>query len=133
MSYELFREDTQGNIINSLGTGSSPVISAIRALLCIDLLFTAPMMLAVGRELIEHAIMSRTSPGMERHADAVRNTLRIALAALLLGVAYVVEIYAANAFYNVVSLVGGLCGFTLGFMYPPAMYVRMYVRMYVCM
>ncbi len=33
---------------------------------------------------------------------------------------------ATNAFYNVVSLVGGICGFTLGFIYPPAMYLKLF-------
>ena len=81
------------------------------------------MLLAIGREILEHSLMSTHSYFVHHHPDAARNTLRITIVVVILGMAYTAEYFAANAFYNVVSLVGGICGFTLGFIYPPAMYV----------
>ncbi len=57
IAYQQFREATKGNVVQSLGDGS-PMISLVRALLCVDLLFTAPMLLAIGREIVEHSLLS---------------------------------------------------------------------------
>ena len=85
------------------------------------------MMLAVGRELIEQSMLvANSTPFRHEHNTAIRNVLRITLVVLLIGAAYAVEHFAGNAFYNVVSLVGGLGGFPIGFIYPPAMYMRLF-------
>ena len=123
ISYNEFRDDTQGNVISSLGSGNV-VLTLVRSLLCVDLLFTAPMLLAIGREIVEHSLMSSRLKVVQTHPDTCRNVLRITIVIGILGLAYLAQLFAANAFYNVVSLVGGICGFTLGFIYPPLMYMK---------
>jgi hypothetical protein len=120
-----FRDDTKGNVIDSLGTGNA-LIYLVRALLCVDLLFTAPMLLAIGREIVEHSVMSSGFGFTVRFPESTRNILRTSIVIFILGLAYIANVYAQNAFYNVVSLVGGICGFTLGFIYPPALYIAVF-------
>ena len=53
----LFASLTQPNVIDNLDDG--PVSVTVKVLLCIDLLFTVPMVLAAGRQVLERGIMSR--------------------------------------------------------------------------
>ena len=98
----------------------------MRALLCVDLLFTAHMLLAIGREIVEHSVMHSGLSVVSRFPETTRNVLRTSIVIFILGLAYIANVYAQNAFYNVVSLVGGICGFTLGFIYPPALYISVF-------
>ena len=46
--YALFADETAPNVLQNLRSGSAGVV-AIQLLLCVDLLFTIPMVLAAGR------------------------------------------------------------------------------------
>ena len=50
--YCMFAEETQSNVLENL-QGGTPAVAVIQVLLCVDLLFTIPMVLAAGRELCE--------------------------------------------------------------------------------
>ena len=108
-------------MISSLSAGmttTSPIIDVVRVLLCIDLLFTAPIMLAVARGIIEASFIPSRSVSnptrfVERFPETTRNLLRVILVAAISSVAYIVYTKADNAFYNVVSLVG-VVGFAIG-------------------
>mmetsp|Transcript_10570 Transcript_10570/g.25826 ORF Transcript_10570/g.25826 Transcript_10570/m.25826 type:complete len:502 (-) Transcript_10570:174-1679(-) len=55
----IFAEDSEGimnPIVKNLSKGKA--LQAVRMLLCLDLLFTVPMVLAVGREIVEGSIFS---------------------------------------------------------------------------
>lgn len=52
----LFASLTQPNVIDNLDDG--PVSVTVKVLLCVDLLFTIPMVLAAGRQVLERAVMS---------------------------------------------------------------------------
>ena len=112
-------------MISSIESGSA-IITLVRALLCVDLLFTAPMLLAIGREIVEVSMFSAGFSFTIHYPETSRNILRTLIVFTIVGAAYAVNTYAANAFYNVVSLVGGICGFTLGFIFPPLMYLRVF-------
>ena len=99
-------------------TTTSPIIDVVRVLLCIDLLFTAPIMLAVARGIIEASFIpsrpvSHPTRFAERFPETTRNLLRVVLVAAISAAAYIVYTKADNAFYNVVSLVG-VVGFAIG-------------------
>ncbi len=125
VSYLLFRDNTQGNVVASLGSGNV-MVTMVRALLCVDLLFTAPMLLAIGRELVETSLFHRQYWFTQHYPETTRNILRSCLVIAIIAASYGAFEGATNAFYNVVSLVGGICGFTLGFIYPPSMYLKLY-------
>ena len=98
----------------------------VQSLLCVDLLFTAPILLAVGRELVEKSILESNIWFVRLFPESSRNVIRILLVIFILGSSYLILQYAQNAFYLVVSLIGGICGFTLGFIYPPLMYLKVF-------
>jgi hypothetical protein len=102
------------------------MVTTVRAVLCVDLLFTVPMILAIGRELLENSLMSFEFAFVASYPELTRNMLRCTLVIIIISASYVVYMNAENAFYNVVSLVGGLSGFSLGFIYPPAMYLKVF-------
>jgi amino acid permease len=104
------------------------MVTTVRAVLCVDLLFTVPMILAIGRELVENSLMGYNFWCVVHHPDLTKNLLRCTLVIIIISSSYAVYMNAANAFYNVVSLVGGVCGFALGFIYPPAMYLKVFWR-----
>ena len=49
--YGIFRDQTEGNILANLGNG--PMLKAVKILLMVDLLFTAPIVLSACREVVE--------------------------------------------------------------------------------
>ena len=82
--YCLYGEETQPNVLQNLASGSAGVVT-IQALLCVDLLFTIPMILAAGREIVEGYVMA-TGCG-ERHETLTRTATRLALVAAVFVVA----------------------------------------------
>ncbi len=70
----LFASLTQPNVIDNLDDG--PVSTTVKVLLCVDLLFTIPMVLAAGRQVLERAVMSRY-----RHERSLRKALQHTAAA----------------------------------------------------
>lgn len=118
--YLLFGANTQDNIIKNLNTGT--ILQVVRVLLCIDLLFTIPMLLGAAREIIEETIMAGS--WAQRHETFTRNMTRITMLLIVLAGTYgVVMGDSNNAFGNVVTLVGGICCFALGFIVPPMLHL----------
>ena len=101
-------------MLQNLQSGSAGV-SAIQLLLCIDLLFTIPMVLAAGREIIEGYAMASTLGGL--HETLTRTLTRLVLVLVIFGVAA-----AIPSFGDVVSLIGGLSNSLLGLILPPLLH-----------
>ena len=85
--YCIFGEATAGNVLTNLQEAHHLpwVVDLIQILLCVDLLFTLPMVLAAGREIVERAALD-TDFG-SRHEALTRNAVRIILVGLVYGVA----------------------------------------------
>ena len=116
----LFGEDTKSNIIQNLSNGG--ILSAVRVLLCIDLLFTIPMLLAPGREIVEEALMKIRAIGIWK--ERARDFIRLCILAFILVASYLVIIAdASNAFGLVVTLCGAIAGFSCGITVPPLLYL----------
>lgn len=86
LCYLLFGAGTHGNVLENRSRGA--FLTAVRVLLCMDLLFTMPMVLAAGREIVEAAAVAAVVHWLElheldHHTDKVvrwaRNVLRTAL------------------------------------------------------
>ena len=118
--YSLFAERTADNIVKNLGRG--PVLQAVRVFLCLDLFFTIPLQMAVAREIIEASVFHRLRWALA-HRQAVAYGIRLCMLVVLLGASYAaVASSATNAFGNVVTLVGGIGGFGMGFVMPPLLH-----------
>ena len=80
------------------------------------------MLLGAAREIIEESIMQLS--WAKRHDTMTRNTLRIFLLLVVMGGTFgVVSGDSNSAFGNVVTLVGGICCFSLGFIVPPILHL----------
>lgn len=117
----MFGSATEDNIVKNLGSGS--LLQAVRVLLCIDLFFTVPLQLSVAGEVLQGSLLA-ASPWVRRHPAIGLAMLRLTmLIALLFGAYGTIAADARNAFGNVITLVGGIGGFGLGFLAPPAMHL----------
>ena len=112
--FALFADRTAPNVLQNLQSGSSGVV-AIQLLLCVDLLFTIPMVLAAGREICEGYTMSSQLGAL--HETITRTLTRLALVLLIFGVAG-----AIPSFGDVVALIGGLSNSLLGLILPPILH-----------
>ena len=88
------------------------VLAGLGLLLCVDLLFTIPMVLAAGREIVEGAAMA-TRFG-QAHAVLTQTAVRLVICAVIFVVAA-----AIPDFGDVVSLIGGLANSLMGLILPP--------------
>jgi amino acid permease len=112
--YALFSDRTAPNVLQNLQSGSAGV-TAIQLLLCVDLLFTIPMVLAAGREICEGYTMASRLGAIDQ--TLTRTLTRLALVMLIFSVAV-----AIPSFGDVVSLIGGLSNSLLGLVLPPLLH-----------
>jgi amino acid permease len=135
----IFAED-EGGIANPLtdNLGSGAAAAIIKVLLSIDLLFTIPMIMAVGREIAETSMLQKMNVTIQADqnasqedessskAELIRTVVRLLYAALVLALASgAVHSSGINtAFGDVLNLVGGLANTTLGLILPPIAYHR---------
>ena len=112
--YLMWGADVQDVIVNNLQAGT--YATAVKLLLVIDVCFTFPLVLAIGREFLEK-VMLRVQDGSYAH---IGKSCVIRL--LLVGVIVAIAI-ALPSFLNVLSLVGGLALISTTLMIPPLLYV----------
>merc|ERR1712166_488716 len=132
----IFAED--GGILNPLtdNLGSGGAAATIKVLLSVDLLFTIPMIMAVGREIVESSVLRKlttdevdeTDPASSPtfREELIRTVTRLLYAALVMALTDgAVHSSGINtAFGDVLNLVGGLANTTLGLILPPLAYHR---------
>mmetsp|Transcript_56665 Transcript_56665/g.168239 ORF Transcript_56665/g.168239 Transcript_56665/m.168239 type:complete len:444 (-) Transcript_56665:221-1552(-) len=112
--YALFADKTAPNVLQNLQSGSAGVI-AIQLLLCVDLLFTIPMVLVAGREICEGYAMASKLGGI--HETVTRTLTRFVLVLVIFGVAA-----AIPSFGDMVTIIGGLSNSLLGLILPPLLH-----------
>ena len=64
----LFGLNTPANVLDALSSGW--VLQVVRALLCLDLLLTAPMVLAAGRQVVERFVVGGMREARQARAEA---------------------------------------------------------------
>lgn len=115
-----YREGTQDLVLANLDNG--PYLSALKLLLCIDLLFTYPIVFSSGRQILENALIGAETRAGEKE-DRIR-TLEAGRAAIVAGaVAATFGLAQIGGFGAVANLVGGVAQGTLAFVMPPAIAV----------
>eukprot|EP00658_Telonema_sp_P-2_P033626 TRINITY_DN24642_c0_g1_i2.p1 TRINITY_DN24642_c0_g1~~TRINITY_DN24642_c0_g1_i2.p1 ORF type:complete len:521 (-),score=120.21 TRINITY_DN24642_c0_g1_i2:152-1714(-) len=104
-------------VTNNLGDGAGP--TTIKLLLCVDLLFTIPMIMAVGREVIENSFLSPTAT--DHLTELKRTVVRIIYVLVVagLGLGAIKSSGINNAFNDVLGLIGGLTNTMVGLILPP--------------
>jgi amino acid permease len=139
LCYSLFGDDVASPVTHNLGclpggidsdntctmkeetsAATNAVVVGIQVLLCVDLLFTLPILLAAAREIIEEKLVSllpRDSPSIEY----VRNVTRTFLVLLICLIAYEVPQFA-----DVLNILGGLFQSIIAFVVPPLVFNRVF-------
>lgn len=104
------------NILDSLSGGY--LIGTVKSLICIDLLFSIPLILSSARELLINALQSHCSSLKE---STVSILVRIFLPFLLLTLSSTIPDFGI-----VIDLVGGICNSLMGFVLPPILLLTLH-------
>lgn len=128
--------ETKDLVLGNLDNG--PCLSAVKLLLCVDLLFTFPIVFCSGRQILEDALLPKdTDRGNASHVPllvhdegngvatppthlSLRRTAVVAL-----GVLSCFALAQIGGFGAVANLVGGVAQGTLAFVLPPAIAVAL--------
>lgn len=119
-----YGDATQDLVLQNLDNG--PYLSALKILLCVDLLFTFPVVFSSGRQILENAILN--SSGAQEDDD---NELSVALSRAAISAGAVGTCFGLSqvgGFGVVANLVGGLAQGTLAFIIPPAIEIALLRR-----
>ncbi len=111
-----YGNETKDIVLGNLENG--PWLSALKLLLCIDLLFTYPIVFSSGRQILENAIIGpeNISDSGDDNDDSV-----LARAGIVAGgVGATFALAQIGGFGVVANLVGGVAQGTLAFIMPPA-------------
>eukprot|EP00587_Corethron_hystrix_P005239 CAMPEP_0113316018 /NCGR_PEP_ID=MMETSP0010_2-20120614/11449_1 /TAXON_ID=216773 ORGANISM="Corethron hystrix, Strain 308" /NCGR_SAMPLE_ID=MMETSP0010_2 /ASSEMBLY_ACC=CAM_ASM_000155 /LENGTH=487 /DNA_ID=CAMNT_0000172625 /DNA_START=253 /DNA_END=1716 /DNA_ORIENTATION=+ /assembly_acc=CAM_ASM_000155 len=126
-----YGDNTADLVLSNLGNG--PYLSALKLLLCIDLLFTFPIVFSSGRQIAEDALIGPTrSNGVIRYDDidnklALEKTAKIGNGSIAFaragvaagGILICFSLAQIGGFGTVANLVGGVAQGTLAFIMPP--------------
>lgn len=112
-----YGDQTQDLVLGNLNNG--PYLSALKLLLCVDLLFTFPIVFSSGRQILENAIIGSDGAAEADEAAPARTAIVAVAIAACLGLAQ------TGGFGAVANLVGGVAQGTLAFIMPPAIAVAL--------
>jgi len=132
-----YGSETQDLVLGNLDNG--PYLSALKLLLCVDLLFTFPIVFSSGRQILENAllgeedveeegsILSLLSADDDNGSSSSPTTLlslqRAGIVALAITACFTLA--QIGGFGAVANLVGGVAQGTLAFIVPPAIAVSL--------
>jgi proton-coupled amino acid transporter len=111
-----YGNETQDLVLGNLDNG--PYLSALKLLLCVDLLFTFPIVFSSGRQILENALI-----GADKAESDDSTAARAAIAAGAVGACF--GLAQIGGFGAVANLVGGVAQGTLAFIMPPAIAVAL--------
>jgi len=122
-----YGENTQDLVLANLDNG--PYLSALKLFLCVDLVFTFPVVFSGGRQILEDALLgAKEDYPLPRGLFESRETDSADLqrAAITSGaVAACFGLSQVGGFGVVANLVGGVAQGTLAFIVPPAMAISL--------
>jgi len=109
-----------GNILNNL---VGIVVSPIKVLLCIDIMFTIPLVLVAARELIENNLLEKDNKVFDtanKHSSTI-----IVIRSILVLLTFIIAV-SFPQFARSVNLVGGLICSFIAYVIPPILYNRVH-------
>ena len=129
-----YGDTTQDLILGNLD-GGSRYLSALKLLLCVDLIFTFPIVFSSARQILENALLRDNNKNVVKEInaagdeeEAVSMPMRLALSrAIITGgaVATCLGLSQLGGFGVVANLVGGVAQGTLAFVLPPAISIAL--------
>jgi hypothetical protein len=126
-----YGDETQDLILGNLDSGSV-YLSALKLLLCVDLVFTFPIVFSSARQILDNALLAGNGKIMKDNTDGneeeVTTSMRLALSrATITGgaVATCLGLSQLGGFGVVANLVGGVAQGTLAFVLPPAISIAL--------
>ena len=121
-----YGDSTQDLVLQNLSNG--PYLSALKILLCVDLLFTFPVVFSSGRQILENSILGETNNIDASGVQKDENELSLALSRAAISAGAVGTCFGLSqlgGFGTVANLVGGLAQGTLAFIIPPAIEIAL--------
>ena len=112
-----YGDNTQDLVLANLDNG--PYLSALKLFLCVDLVFTFPVVFSSGRQILENALLGAEEEGGNDSADLQKAAITSGAVAACFGLSQV------GGFGVVANLVGGVAQGTLAFIVPPAMAISL--------
>ncbi|KAL3769866.1 hypothetical protein ACHAWU_007072 [Discostella pseudostelligera] len=126
-----YGNETQDLILGNLDSGSV-YLSALKLLLCVDLVFTFPIVFSSARQILENALLADNGKIMNDNTDVdedkATTSIRLALSRATItggGVATCLGLSQLGGFGVVANLVGGVAQGTLAFVLPPAISIAL--------
>lgn len=114
-----YGDATQDLVLGNLGNG--PYLSALKLFLCVDLLFTYPIVFSSGRQILENALLSEQL--LQSGDDTPYAPPRVLIVSG--AVAATLALAQIGGFGAVANLVGGVAQGTLAFILPPIIAVTL--------
>jgi len=109
-------------VLQNLDNG--PYLSALKILLCIDLLFTFPVVFSSGRQILENALIREDIQQKgEGEGDISLTLSRTAITSAAVATCY--GLTKIGGFGVVANLIGGVAQGTLAFIIPPAIAIAL--------
>ena len=119
-----YGDATEDLVLQNLDNG--PYLSALKILLCVDLLFTFPVVFSSGRQILENALLSQNDKKQGEMSEESGISLAISRTAITSGaVATCFGLSQMGGFGVVANLVGGVAQGTLAFIIPPAIAIAL--------
>lgn len=115
-----YKEATSDLVLANLENG--PYLSALKLLLCVDLLFTYPIVFSSGRQILENAII-RSEDKTEVEDAEGPVVAQASIVAGAVGASFALA--QIGGFGVVANLVGGVAQGTLAFILPPAIAIAL--------
>lgn len=117
-----YGHETQDLVLGNLD--NSPYLSALKLLLCVDLLFTFPIVFSSGRQILENALLATDDDDEQEQRQLTQLSIqRAGIVAVAISVCF--GLGQIGAFGAVANLVGGVAQGTLAFIVPPAIAVSL--------
>ena len=116
-----YGDATEDLVLQNLDNG--PYLSALKILLCIDLLFTFPVVFSSGRQILENALISEDIQQKEEEGHISLTLSRTAITSGAVATCY--GLTKIGGFGVVANLIGGVAQGTLAFIIPPAIAIAL--------
>ncbi|EKX54467.1 hypothetical protein GUITHDRAFT_99946 [Guillardia theta CCMP2712] len=124
LAFSFYGQETQDIVLNNLGPGN--VLTAVKLLLCADLLLTYPLVFAAGREILENAFLNDEEEGEEGNRTEglpVVSGKKALLRTSLVG--FTLLVGNLKGFGLITNIAGGLAQGSLAFIIPPALQLQL--------
>jgi proton-coupled amino acid transporter len=120
--YAAFGSDVSSLVLNDLGSRGG-FLEVTKALLCVDLLCTYPLVFQAGRSIVERLVVDEQETESEEGGVVVSSPRRVAVRLAL--VALTAAIAQQGDFGELISLVGGFCQVITAFAVPAAIAIAL--------